>query len=506
MAKKQKIIQKTALNFNNNKSLTIFVPLQNNYYELNFTDFDFEANLLEGLLSMGYKTPTPIQGESIPLIQNKHDLIACAQTGTGKTAAYLLPVMDAICKMEKRPLISALILAPTRELAMQIDQHVEGLGYFAGVSSIAIYGGGDGIGYEQQRRALREGVDIVIATPGRLIAHMSSGAVQFGGIQMLVLDEADRMLDMGFKDDINRIVRELPSARQTVMFSATMPPKIRSFAKTLLRRPKQVNIAISQPAEKIRQIHYQVHDAQKTALLKMILLEGDYQSIIVFSSTKEKVKDVYRELRRMKLDIEAFHSDLKQEEREELLLRFKNKQLSILIGTDVLSRGIDVEGIDLVVNFDVPPDPEDYIHRIGRTARAERTGTAITFVNRRDARRFKSIEELMERSVAQMDLPEALGPAPEETFVRERDPNRHAGKNSRNRRNQGRNKRSSNRATSEKNTAENVKTVEPQKTTVHQAQAGDQAAEFKRKKRRNNRNRQRNKQNMEEVAPNNMGS
>lgn len=450
---------------------------------MNFTDFDFETNLLEGLLSMGYKTPTPIQGESIPIIQNKDDLIACAQTGTGKTAAYLLPVMDAICKLEKRPPISALILAPTRELAMQIDQHVEGLGYFAGVSSIAIYGGGDGMGYEQQRRALREGVDIVIATPGRLIAHMSSGAVQFGGIQMLVLDEADRMLDMGFKDDINRIVREVPSARQTVMFSATMPPKIRSFAKTLLRQPKQVNIAISQPAEKIRQIHYQVHDLQKTALLKMILQEGDYQSIIVFSSTKEKVKDVYRELRRMNLDIEAFHSDLKQEEREKLLLRFKNKQLSILIGTDVLSRGIDVEGIDLVVNFDVPPDPEDYIHRIGRTARAERTGTAITFVNRRDARRFKSIEELMERPVVQVDLPEALGPAPEDTSVRDRDSDRRAGRNSRNGRNHDRKKRSSNPQAGEKKTTENVK-------------------EIKRKKRRNNRNRPKNTQNQETVAPN----
>lgn len=371
----------------------------NNNYTLNFTDFDFEENLQEGLLSMGYKTPTPIQAETIPLIQQKHDLIACAQTGTGKTAAYLLPVLDAIAKSTEKPPISALILAPTRELAVQIDQQVEGLAYFAGVSSIAIYGGGDGIGYEQQRRALREGVDIVIATPGRLIAHLSSGTVQFGGVRMLVLDEADRMLDMGFKDDINRIVRELPKARQTVMFSATMPGKIRAFAKTLLHKPKQVNIAISQPAEKIKQVRYQVQDGQKIALLKEILTEGDYKRIIVFSSTKEKVKQVYKELRKMGMDAQAFHSDLKQDEREALLLRFKNSQVSILIGTDVLSRGIDVEGIDLVVNFDVPPDPEDYIHRIGRTARAERTGTALTFVNKRDLRRFKAIEDLMERPV-----------------------------------------------------------------------------------------------------------
>lgn len=360
---------------------------------------------------MGFTTPTPIQAETIPLIQQSYDLIACAQTGTGKTAAYLLPLMDAICRMETRPLISALILAPTRELAVQIDQQVEGLAYFAGLSSIAIYGGGDGIGYEQQRRALREGVDIVVATPGRLIAHMSSGIVKFEGVRLLVLDEADRMLDMGFKDDIHRIVRELPEERQTAMFSATMPPKIRAFAKTLLKNPKQVNIAISQPAEKILQQQYRISDDQKIALLKKILGEGEYKSVIVFSSTKEKVKSAYRELKKIGLRLAAFHSDLSQDEREKLLLEFKNKQLPILIGTDVLSRGIDVDGIDLVVNFDVPPDPEDYIHRIGRTARAERTGTAITFVNSRDSRRFQSIEQLMDRRVEVVPLPEGFDAA-----------------------------------------------------------------------------------------------
>src|SRR5690606_21791656 len=337
---------------------------------------------------MGFKTPTPIQAETIPIIQDKHDLIACAQTGTGKTASYLLPVMDAICRMESRPTISALILAPTRELAMQIDQQVEGLAYFTGITSIAVYGGGDGIGYEQQRRALREGVDIVIATPGRLIAHMSSGTVKLEEIKFLVLDEADRMLDMGFKDDINRIVRQVATERQTMLFSATMPPKIRSFARTLLKHPKQVNIAISKPAERILQQQYRVTDGQKTPLLKHILLSDNYKSIIVFSSTKEKVKTLGRDLRRMGLAVQPFHSDLSQDEREQILLRFRNKQLPILIGTDVLSRGIDVEGIDLVVNYDVPPDPEDYIHRIGRTARAEKTGTAVTFVNQRDFRRF----------------------------------------------------------------------------------------------------------------------
>ena len=375
---------------------------------MTFSDFNFDNNLFEGLNSMGFKAPTPIQAETIPIIQSKHDLIACAQTGTGKTVSYLLPVMDAICRMEQRPVVSALVLAPTRELAMQIDQQVEGLAYFTGITSIAIYGGGDGIGYEQQRKALREGVDIVVATPGRLIAHISSGIVRLGEIRFLVLDEADRMLDMGFKDDINRIVRELSNERQTMLFSATMPPKIRAFAKNLLKHPKQVNIAMSKPAEGIVQQQYRVADEQKTPLLKQLLKSEDYRSVIVFSSTKEKVKSLGRELSKLDLAVQPFHSDLAQDEREQILLRFKNKQLPILIGTDVLSRGIDVVGIDLVVNYDVPPDPEDYIHRIGRTARAERTGTAITFVNHRDHRRFLAIEQLMERNVEEMPLPEGI--------------------------------------------------------------------------------------------------
>lgn len=402
---------------------------------MNFTDFNFHESLAEGLDSMGFSTPTPIQAESIPLIQAKEDLIACAQTGTGKTAAYLLPVMDMICKLEKRPAISALILAPTRELAIQIDQQVEGLAYFTGLSSIAIYGGGDGIGYEQQRRSLRDGVDIVIATPGRLIAHLTSGLVRFGDTRFLVLDEADRMLDMGFKDDINRIVRELPGQRQTVMFSATMPPKIRAFAKTLLLNPKQVNIALSQPAEKILQQQYRIRDEDKIRMLEKILSAQEYSSVIVFSSTKDKVKDVYKALKKMGVGIQAFHSDLSQNERERLLLQFRNRELPVLVGTDVLSRGIDIEGIDLVVNFDVPPDPEDYIHRIGRTARAERTGTAITFVNNKDLRRFASIERLMERAVDVVALPEGME-APSESRSSDHDRSARRGSD---RRGQGRN-------------------------------------------------------------------
>lgn len=379
---------------------------------MTFTDFAFDDQLLDGLNSMGFKTPTPIQAQAIPIVQSAHDLIACAQTGTGKTASYLLPVMDGICRLEKRPPISALILAPTRELALQIDQQIEGLAYFTGITSIAIYGGGNGIDYEQQRRSLREGVDIVIATPGRLIAHLNSGGVLLDQLKYLVLDEADRMLDMGFQEDLLRIVGKLPKVRQTLMFSATMPAKIRKFAEKLLNNPQHVNIATSQPAEGINQQVYRTFDEQKNKLLLSLLKEGDYNSIIIFASTKEKVKHLSMDLRKLGLKVKAFHSDLKQEERQEILLNFKNRKVSVLIGTDVLSRGIDVDGIDLVVNFDVPGDPEDYIHRIGRTARAETTGTAITLVNNKDFRKFKAIEEFMDRAVDVVPLPEFLGEAP----------------------------------------------------------------------------------------------
>ncbi len=379
-----------------------------------FTDFNFDERLLDGLNSMGYKSPTPIQAQAIPLIQSSHDLIACAQTGTGKTASYLLPVMDGICKLAKKPPISALVLAPTRELALQIDQQIEGLAYFTGISSIAIYGGGNGIDYEQQRRSLREGVDIVIATPGRLIAHLNSGGVLFNDIKFLVLDEADRMLDMGFQEDLLHIIRKLPTQRQTLLFSATMPSKIRQFAQKLLKNPQQVNIATSSPAEGILQQCYRVYDENKNALLVDILKNGEFKSVIVFASTKEKVKRLDLDLKKTGLKVKAFHSDLKQDERQQILLDFKNRKLNVLVGTDVLSRGIDVDGIDLVVNFDVPGDPEDYIHRIGRTARAESTGTAITFVNNKDYGKFKSIEELMDRKVDRVALPGIYGEEPKE--------------------------------------------------------------------------------------------
>ena len=377
------------------------------YITLTFNDFNFNDELSEGVSSMGYTTPTPIQGMAIPLILEGKDLIACAQTGTGKTAAFLLPILEKVGRTKKDH-TSTLILTPTRELAQQIDQQVEGLAYFTGISSIAVFGGGDGHVYEQQRRGIQNNVNIIVATPGRLIAHLTSGLLKLDKIDYLVLDEADRMLDMGFYDDIMRIVSYLPKERQTLLFSATMPPRIRTMAKKALNNPEQINIAISQPAVGIDQQIYRLHDQQKTPLLQHLLKDGNYLSTIIFASRKEIVKSLYKELRAISLHAESFHSDLEQKDREEILLRFKNKQLPIIIGTDALSRGIDVEGIDLVINYDVPADAEDYIHRIGRTARAATTGTAITFVNHRDERRLKSIEELIERKITQHPLPEHL--------------------------------------------------------------------------------------------------
>ncbi len=339
---------------------------------MTFQDFNFDPKLTEGLESMGYNKPTPIQEKAIPAIMARKDLIACAQTGTGKTAAYLLPILNNIIHSEKRHL-NTLVIAPTRELAQQIDQQIEGFAYFLGVSSIPVYGGGDGAIWEQQKKALEAGVDIIIATPGRLMAQLASGVIKLDDVEHLVLDEADRMLDMGFYEDIIRIIKYLPAHRQTLLFSATMPPKIRALATRILKNPEEINIAISKPAEGILQQAYVVYDEQKEKLINHIFKTGQYNSVLIFASTKENVKKLDRALQKIGIMAKAIHSDLEQVERENILREFKNKKLSILVGTDVLSRGIDVEGISLVINFDVPPDPEDYIHRIGRTARAATT-------------------------------------------------------------------------------------------------------------------------------------
>ncbi len=378
---------------------------------MTFSDFNFDPRLVEGLDSMGYEKPTPVQEKTIPVILENHDIIACAQTGTGKTAAYILPLLHKIAQ-EQASHLNTLVIAPTRELALQIDQQVEGFAYFLGISSIPVYGGSDGATWEQQRKALEAGADIIIATPGRLLQLLSTGRVDFSHLKHLVLDEADRMLDMGFFDDILRIIKELPSDRQTLLFSATMPPKIRMLAKAILKDPAEVNIAISKPASGILQQAYVVHDHQKLPLLKSLLKQTDYKSAIVFSNSKENVKKLGRELAHSGMSAKAFHSDLDQSEREDIMNQFKSRRLQMLIGTDIISRGIDVEGIELVVNYDTPHDAEDYVHRIGRTARAERTGTAITFVNEKDYWKFQRVEKLIGNEIVKLPIPTELGEGP----------------------------------------------------------------------------------------------
>lgn len=366
---------------------------------------------MDGLDSMGFETPTPIQEQTIALTMAGRDLIACAQTGTGKTAAYLLPVLSKLATNPSSH-VDTLIIAPTRELAVQIDQALEGFAYFTSVSSIAVYGGNDGISFEQEKRALTEGANIIIATPGRLMSHLNMGYVKFQNLKHLILDEADRMLDMGFNEDIMKIAGYLPKTRQTLMFSATMPPKIRSLAKSLLNNPEQINIAISKPAEGIVQAAYMVNNAQKNRLIVHLLSGKKFQSVIIFSSTKSNVKILERELQKLKIPARAIHSDLEQKEREEVLLDFASRKIPVLVGTDVVSRGIDIDGIDMVINYDVPRDAEDYVHRVGRTARAQSTGEAITFINEEDMRSFKQIEDLIEREIPKLPLPEGFEPGP----------------------------------------------------------------------------------------------
>ncbi len=372
-----------------------------------FEDFELDYDVLDGIEAMGYRTPTPIQKQAIPLILGGKDLIATAQTGTGKTAAFILPILDAVLRAPKGQL-NTLVLVPTRELAQQIDQQVEAMSYYVDASCIAVYGGTDGITFEAQKKALRNGTDIIVATPGRLIALMQMGSLDFSTIRHLVLDEADRMLDMGFYDDLIRIVSALPKERQTLLFSATMAPKIKLLAGAILQHPEEIRIAVNKPAEAIDQQVFLVQNEEKNRLVSRIFNETAYQSAIIFASRKETVRRLERELRREGLKCKAFSSDLEQEERTALMQDFKARKLPILIGTDVLSRGIDIDGIELVLNYDVPPDPEDYVHRIGRTARAQRTGTAITFVNSDDIRRFQRIEKLIGRELPKMPLPEGF--------------------------------------------------------------------------------------------------
>lgn len=380
---------------------------------MKFDELGFEPQVMEALDAMGFESPTPIQQQAIPDILNNKDMIACAQTGTGKTAAFVLPILNAICKRGSSDKVSTIVIVPTRELAIQIDQQVEGLSYFTNATSIAIYGGGGGQDFEAEKKALITGADIVICTPGRFISHLNLGYFDTSGVKHFILDEADRMLDMGFNEDITNIAKKLPKQRQNLLFSATFPPKIRQLANQLLVDPITINIAISKPNEGILQAAYLVHNHQKIELIKHLLKGKDHDHIIIFSSRKVTVKEITKALNHQGLPAKGIHSDLNQEEREKVLLDFKNKRTKIIVATDILSRGIDIKGINLVINYDIPSDAEDYVHRIGRTARGDNTGVAITFINADDCHNFSKIEKLIEKDVKKLALPDGFEDGPE---------------------------------------------------------------------------------------------
>jgi superfamily II DNA/RNA helicase len=385
---------------------------------MEFVEFGLNESLLEAIGYMGFEKATPIQIQAIPEIIDGKDLIACAQTGTGKTAAFLLPVLNKLANRERKG-INTLIIVPTRELAIQIEQQIRGFAYFVPVSSIAIYGGGDGKSWEQEKKVMVEGSDIVVATPGKLISHLNMGYVNMGQVEHLILDEADRMLDIGFYDDLMKIVSHLPKERQTLMFSATMDPRIRKMAKDILNEPAEVSTAISKPADGVLQAAYLAYDSQKIPLIDNLLLDKkDYQSILIFCSTKKAVSELVRALKRKHKHVEGISSDLEQKEREEVLSGFRSRETRILVATDVLSRGIDIKDIHLIINFDVPRDAEDYVHRVGRTARADNTGVAITLVNEEDMYKFHQIEELIEAIILKLPVPAELGESPEWNIVR----------------------------------------------------------------------------------------
>lgn len=380
---------------------------------MRFDEFDLHDEILEAISYMGFEKASPIQEKAIPLILENKDLLAFAQTGTGKTAAFILPILDKIAH-SKGDSINTLIIVPTRELAIQIDQQIQGFSYFLPTNSIAIYGGGDGSDWVTQSKALKNKTDIIVATPGKLISHLNVGNIKFEQLQHLVLDEADRMLDMGFYDDIQRIVSYLPKKRQTLLFSATMPPKIKKLSSAILNKPEEIAIELSKPAEKVLQAAYLCTENHKTPFINhLINQKEDYKSILIFTSTKAKVNQIVRGLKNKNYQTDGISSDLEQSERENVLSAFKAKRTRVLVATDVISRGIDIKDIELIINYDVPGDAEDYVHRVGRTARAESEGVAVTLINENDMFRFKKIEELIETEIIKLPIPPEIGKSPE---------------------------------------------------------------------------------------------
>ena len=389
---------------------------------MRFDELDFEPSLIDGIDAMNFQEMTPVQEKAMPVVMEGKDLIACAQTGTGKTAAYLLPLINQLLRKPSKDKVRAIIMAPTRELAQQIDQQMEGFGFYVPFSSVAIYGGNASGAWGTQVTGLQRGADIIIATPGRLLSQMNIYDIDFSGVKYFILDEADRMLDMGFYDDIMTIVNKLPKDRQTILFSATMPANIRKMAKAIMHNPVEVQIAISRPPESIRQMAVDIFETQKTAFLTRLLGDGAIRQeakgerlkkVIIFVGKKQKVKDLARALRASHIDARAMHSDLEQKERDEVMLDFRNGKVDVLVATDIVSRGIDVDDVPLVINYDVPRDAEDYVHRIGRTARAANKGEAITLVSPEDKRFFNKIERFLQKVIDRVPLPAELGAAPD---------------------------------------------------------------------------------------------
>ncbi len=380
---------------------------------MTFDDFDLLPDLADALYEMGFSEPTPVQEQGIPIILDGHDLMAFAQTGTGKTAAFIVPIINQILAQPKALGVKAMIIAPTRELAQQIEQQLQGFAYYANLSSIAIYGGGDGSGWDYEKKALTKGADFIVATPGRLISHLNLGYVNLESLKYFVLDEADKMLDMGFLPDISSIIKMLPEKRQNMMFSATMNPKIKTLALKILSNPKEVSIAIAKPADKIVQAAYLVHDNQKIKLLENLLENKVDSKLIIFSSKKITVNEIVKRLQAKKIPAKGIHSGFEQNEREQILLDFRNGIHKVLIATDIVSRGIDIDDIDLIINYDIPAEAEDYVHRVGRTARSEREGLAISLINQDDVFRFKKIEKLIEKEIYKIPLPEGFEAGPD---------------------------------------------------------------------------------------------
>lgn len=456
---------------------------------MRFDELDLEDEILDGLWDMNFEEMTPVQEHTIPVILEGHDLIGCAQTGTGKTAAYTLPLLNRLL-LEGNPdnVVKALIIVPTRELAQQIDQQFQGFSYYLPVSTTVVYGGGDGKGWDVQKRGMRMGSDVVIATPGRMISHLQNSGIDLSHVSYLILDEADRMLDMGFAEDILKIISYTPKERQTLLFSATLPPKIRDLAKTILRDPVEVNIAISKPNEAIDQSAYVCYESQKLKLVQELFKEPTDSKALIFSSSKQKVKELAHTLKRMHLDVAPMHSDLDQPKREEVMLNYKNGKVKILVATDIVARGIDIEDIALVINYDVPHDPEDYIHRIGRTARAAATGAAITFVNEEEQSKFYLIEKFIEREVRKRELPEGMeGPAYKPSDGRKGDGRGRKGRGSKSRSGKGRGGRGKERANT---SAETVATEAPQTDNNHGEGRGEgnRGTRDRKRRRRGGRN------------------